>query len=140
VSQENVEIVRRLLDAFTRHAFAGSDAALVALRTLAGVASAATFVGGGLLEGAVFRGRDGAANFVESQAETWDSVAAVPVEVLDLGDTVLVEVHLSAVGRGSGVPVERVTWNVFKLRDGRAAAGTVYTSEEEALKAVGLTE
>jgi len=31
------------------HAFAGSDAALYALRTLAGVASAATFVGGGLL-------------------------------------------------------------------------------------------
>ena len=31
------------------HAFAGSDALLVALRTLAGVGSAATFVGGGLL-------------------------------------------------------------------------------------------
>jgi predicted MFS family arabinose efflux permease len=31
------------------HAFAGGDAALVALRTMAGVASAATFVGGGLL-------------------------------------------------------------------------------------------
>ena len=31
------------------HAFASSDAALYALRTLAGVASAATFVGGGLL-------------------------------------------------------------------------------------------
>ena len=31
------------------HAFAASDAALYALRTLAGVASAATFVGGGLL-------------------------------------------------------------------------------------------
>jgi len=31
------------------HAFAGSDAPLYALRTLAGVASAATFVGGGLL-------------------------------------------------------------------------------------------
>lgn len=135
MSQENVEIVRRLLDAFTRQ-----DAqAAAALWTDDGEWRPA-FVGGGLLEGAVFRGRDGAANFVESQAETWDSVAAVPVEVLDLGDTVLVEVHLSAVGRGSGVPVERVTWNVFKLRDGRAAAGTVYTSEEEALKAVGLTE
>ena len=31
------------------HAFAGSDAPLLALRTLAGLASAATFVGGGLL-------------------------------------------------------------------------------------------
>jgi len=31
------------------HAFAGSDAALYALRTLAGAASAATFIGGGLL-------------------------------------------------------------------------------------------
>ncbi len=31
------------------HAFAGSDALLIALRTLAGIGSAATFVGGGLL-------------------------------------------------------------------------------------------
>jgi ketosteroid isomerase-like protein len=135
MSQENVEIVRRLLDAFTRQ-----DAQAVAALWMDDGEWRPAFVGGGLLEGAVFRGRDGAAKFVELQAETWESVAAVPVDVRDFGDTVLVEVHLSAVGRGSGVPVERVTWNVFELRDGRAAAGTVYTSKEEALQAVGLAE
>jgi len=135
MSQENVEIVRRLLDAFTRQ-----DAqAVVELWTDDGEWRPA-FIGGGLLEGAVFRGRDGATEFVELQAETWESVAAVPVDLRDLGDTVLAEVHLSAVGRGSGAPVERVTWNVFELRDGKAAAGTVYTSKEEALQAVGLKE
>lgn len=135
MSHENVKIVRRLLDAFNRQ-----DARAVAELWTDDGEWRPAFIGGGLLEGAVFRGRDGAAEFVELQTETWESVAAVPVDLLDLGDTVLVEVHLSAVGRGSGIPVERVTWNVFGLRDGKAAAGTVYTSREDALKAVGLAE
>jgi ketosteroid isomerase-like protein len=135
MSQENVEIVRRLLDAFNRR-----DAQAVAKLWTDDGEWRPAFIGGGLLEGSVFRGRDGAAEFVELQTETWESVAAVPADLRDLGDTVLVEVHLSAVGRGSGIPVERVTWNVFELRDGRAAAGTVYASREEALEAMGLAE
>ena len=86
----------------------------------------------------MFRGPEGVAEFVELQSETWESVHAEPVKMRDLGDTVLVEVHLSAVGRGSGVPVDQVTWNVFEVLDGRATSGTAYTSKEKALKAVGL--
>jgi ketosteroid isomerase-like protein len=135
MSQENVEIVRRLLDAFNRQ-----DATGAAELWAADGKWRPAFIGGGLLEGAVFRGPRGAVEFVELQAETWESVVAEPVRMQDLGDTVLVEVHLSAVGRGSGVPVERVTWNVFEVVDGKATSGTVYTSKEQALKAVGLEE
>jgi ketosteroid isomerase-like protein len=78
--------------------------------------------------------------FVELQAETWESVVAEPVTVRDLGDKVLVEVQLSAVGRASGIPVERVTWNVFEIRDGKAATGRVYISKDEALEAVGMAQ
>ena len=49
-------------------------------------------------------------------------------------------VHLSAVGRTSGIPVDRVTWDVFRFRDGKVAIARVYPSKVEALKAVGLEE
>ena len=135
MSQETVEVVRRLLEAFNRR-----DASAAAHLWTADGEWRPAYIGGGLLEGAVFRGPKGAVEFVELQSETWESVVAEPVDVRDLGDTVLVEVHLSAVGRGSRVPVERVTWNVFEVIDGRAASGTVYTSKDQALKAVGLEE
>ena len=86
----------------------------------------------------MFRGRKGISEFVEVQPDTWENVVAEPVDVRDLGAQVLVEVHLRAVGRASGTPVERVTWNVFEFRDGKIASGKVYTSQEEAFKAVGL--
>jgi len=135
MSEENVEVIRRLLEAFNRQ----DSSAVADLWTPYGEWRPA-YIGGGLLEGAVFRGPRGAVEFVQLQAETWESVIAEPVKMQDLGDTVLVEVHLSAVGRGSGVPVDRVTWNVFEVLDGKATSGTVYTSKERALKAVGLEE
>ncbi len=135
MSQENVDVIRRLFEAFNRRDVAG----VVDLWT-SDAEWRPAYIGGGLLEGAVFRGPDGVAEFVESQSQTWESVVAEPMEMQDVGDSVLVEVHLSAVGRGSGVPVERVTWNVFEVLGGRAASGTVYTSKEQALKVVGLEE
>jgi ketosteroid isomerase-like protein len=135
MSQKNVEIVRLLFDVFNRQDAHGADD----LWATDGEWWPA-YIGGGLLEGAVFRGREGLAEFIELQSETWASVLAEPVEMRDLGDRVLVEVHLSAVGRASGIPVDRVTWNIFELRDGKAAIGRVYTTKDEALKALGLSE
>jgi ketosteroid isomerase-like protein len=135
MSRENVEIVRSLFDAFNRR-----DGNAVRELWTADAEWRPAYIGGGLLEGAVFRGDEGMAAFVELQAETWESVIAEAAQTRDLGDTVVVEVHLSAVGRGSGVPVERVTWNVFELRDGKIATGVVCTSEQQALEAVGLAE
>jgi ketosteroid isomerase-like protein len=135
MSEGNVEVVRRLLEAFNL-----KDVQVVAGLWTADCEWRPAYIGGGLLEGAVFRGREGVVDFVELQSETWESVVAEPVEMRDLGDTVLVQMHLSAVGRGSGVPVERVTWNVFELLDGKATTGTVYTTREQALKAVGPAE
>ena len=133
MSQENVEIVRRLLDAFNRQ-----DASAAADLWAVGGEWRPAYIGGGLLEGAVFRGPQGAIDFVELQSQTWERIVAEPVAIRELGDHVLVEVHLQAVGRVSGTPVERVTWNLFHVRGGKLETGSVYTSKEEALKAVGL--
>jgi ketosteroid isomerase-like protein len=135
MSQENVEIVRHLFRAFNRR----DSNAMRDLWTVDAEWRPA-YIGGGVLEGATFRGHEGLIEFVELQAETWKSVVAEPVEVRDLGEQVLVEVRLQAVGRASGTPVERVTWNVFEFCGGKAATGRVYDTEDQALKAVGLED
>ena len=135
MSQENVEIVRRLYTAFNqldtesfRNVWADDAEWRPAL------------IGGGLLEGEVYRGLDDVAEFLKVQEETWESVTADPLAIRDLGENVLAEVRLRAVGRGSGVPVERITWTVFEIREDKIVAGRVYTVREEALEAVGLRE
>jgi ketosteroid isomerase-like protein len=98
------------------------------------------FLGGGLVEGAVFRGHAGMTDFLETQAETWERAVAEPVAIQDLGDHALVEVRLDAVGRASGIPVNRTNWNVLAFRDGKIATVRVYMTKEEALEAAGLSE
>ena len=133
--QGNAEIVRRAFDAFNRR-----DTESVIDLWTADAEFRPAYIGGGLLKRAVFHGHKGLAEFIELQSETWDRVVAEPVEISDLGDQALVEVHLSAVGRTSGIPVDRVTWNVFRFRDGKVAIARVYPSKGEALQAVGLEE
>jgi ketosteroid isomerase-like protein len=130
MSRENVEVVRRALDAFN-----AQDAdALVALWTPDAEWMPA-FIGGGILEGAIYRGHEGIIEFVEIQAETWATVTATPLATRELGDRVLVDIRLDAVGKASGIPVEELTWNVFELSKGLLSRGRVYLTEEEALGA-----
>jgi ketosteroid isomerase-like protein len=98
------------------------------------------FIGGGLVEGSVYRGHEGVAEFVEMQAETWASVAAHPVEIREVDDRVLVEVQLNAIGRASGVAVNRRTWNVFEMRGGEVASGRAFATRAEALEAAGRSK
>ena len=130
---DSEEVIRRVFDAFNR-----LDAEAVCELWTADGEWWPAYIGGGLIEGAVYRGHRGIVEFVTVQAETWESMVADPVKIEDLGDRVLVEVHLHGVGRASGVPVDRTTWNVFQLRDGKLAAGHVYTGRYEASRAAGL--
>jgi len=70
---------------------------------------ATCLVRGGILERAVYRGHEGIADFLKVQEETWETVSATPCAAHAIDDRVLVEVHLVAVGRMSGVRVERTT-------------------------------
>jgi ketosteroid isomerase-like protein len=134
VSQENVELVRNLLVAFS---CGDLDAVLESWGEDAEWRPAV--LGGGLLEGSVYRGHEGVREFFRVQDETWDSITATPLAARDNGELVLVEVQLNAKGRASGAEVDRKTWNVFTVREGKIAAGRVFTSEVEARKAAGLS-
>jgi ketosteroid isomerase-like protein len=130
----NLETVHRLFDTFNR----GDGDAARELWTEDG--EWRPYILGGIVEGAVYRGRHEIVEFISGQAETWERVSATPVEMRDLGDRVLVQVRLDGVGRASGLAVDGVTWNVFKLRDGRVAAGRVYATRADALAALGVSE
>lgn len=135
MSRENVEVIRRLFDAFNRR-----DTARAQELWVTDGEFRPAYTGGGLVEGAVYRGHEGLAEYIALQADTWESMVAIPVELRDLGNRVLVEVRLESVGRGSGVPLDGRTWNVFELHDGRVVDGRVYITKEDALEAVELRD
>jgi ketosteroid isomerase-like protein len=133
MSQENVELIRRLYQGFSEREMRldlwHPDAEL-----------RPALLGGGLVEGAVYRGHEGVSEFVAMQAETWESMTAEPLEIRDLGTVLLVETRLRGIGRASGIELTDVTWNVFQVQGGKVAKWRVFTEKHQALDAVGLSE
>ena len=72
--------------------------------------------------------------------EAWSEWRFVPERFFDAGDRVLVFVHVVAVGRESGVPIDLETAHLWTIRDGRAKSMRVYRDRSEALEAAGLRE
>ena len=54
-----------------------------------------------------YRGTDGIARWLADFAESWERYELRVEQILDGGDKVVSLVRISAVGAGSGVPVER---------------------------------
>ena len=72
---------------------------------------------------------------------TWDEYSLEPIEILDAGeDRVLVVHHERGHGRGSGAPFERRWAVLYTLRAGKFMRIQSFTTREEALEAVGLSE
>jgi ketosteroid isomerase-like protein len=71
---------------------------------------------------------------------TWEDYRQERDEFVDAGDEVIVAVRESGRGKGSGLALERRTFGVWTLRDGRAVRIRFYSTMAEALEAVGLPE
>lgn len=130
----NEDLLRRLYSAFN-----AGDAETVIDLWITDAEWRPAFIGGGLVEGAVYRGHEGLSEFMRMQHETWLSVNARIVEIQDVGERVLVEVALSAIGRSSGILVERTTWNLFEVSGDKVAVGQVYVNREGALAAARIS-
>jgi hypothetical protein len=72
-------------------------------------------------------------------AEAWDSYVYRISEYRDLGDWVLTLTDVRARGRG-GIPVEMRTFELYQARDAKVARYRAFLSEQEALEAAGLSE
>ncbi len=136
MSQENVEIVRRILaanrsgpDNETR------DIALALADSEIQLRSRITAV-----EGAEYLGHDGVRRYYDDMAafRAWHNEAAEIIEVSP--DLVLVDNVFHATGRESGVEVKLRSAIVFVVSDGRVTRCLSYPTRAEALEAAGLSE
>ena len=133
MSQENVEVGSRMIDAFNRRdvgAFVEPTTADFEWFPALGMA----------VEGSSFRGPEGVESYFEALHATWDEVRLVAEEVRDLGESVLWLGRIEGRGRGSGVSVDAPMGAVFDLRGGNVWRARSYLDHGEGLRAAGLTE
>ena len=133
MSQENVEIVRRGLEAFKR----GDLDVMVAEFT-----PDCEYISTGAIPGAagVSRGPDGYKRFVSWLRDEFDDARTEIHELIDAGDQVLVSLTTRGRGKQSGAETSWHFWQVWTLQDSKVVRGQGFTSREEALSAVGLRE
>jgi ketosteroid isomerase-like protein len=133
VSLEDVEIVKRLMDAHDRRDLDGLDG--LTTPDFEWFPAMAVSLGTD-----VYRGRDGIAAYFRDSSEVWEDLRAVDVAFRDLGDRVLVLSRFAGRGRGSGVGVDAPLGIVFDLRGGKVSRIRAYLDHGEALRAAGLSE
>ncbi len=132
MSQENVETVKRLIDAFNkREVDAFAELTTPDFEWTTSMAA---------VEGQIFWGREGIETYFERMKESWDEFLALADEYRDLGDRVLWLGRLEARGRSSGVPVSAPLDILYDLRDGKISRMHSYLDHGEALQAAGLSE
>jgi ketosteroid isomerase-like protein len=130
MSQENVEIARRMSEYFNRgdrEAFRrliAPDAEIIPLRAA--------------LEGTVYRGPSSASDFWADTDESWETLGFDPDEIRDLGDRVLLTGRLRGKGRQTGVEVDSRIGLIVSFDRGKVTRFRTYASVAEALEAAGL--
>ena len=83
----------------------------------------------------VHRGRDATKEFWRQMQEVWSQIRWEPREFTSVGDTVVVDVRIVALGRGSDVPIEEDETDVFWFRAGEVVGLQGFPTREEALRA-----
>jgi ketosteroid isomerase-like protein len=86
----------------------------------------------------VYRGVDGMRRYWESFQEALEEIRFQPGRVADTGRGVLVEMHVTARGRQTGIRVDQELVGIWEMRDGKAHHIRVFPSLDGALEALGL--
>jgi ketosteroid isomerase-like protein len=133
VSQENVQLARRHIDAWNR---GDLDAWVELFHPNCEYISELI----GRMEGSdnVFRGREGVRRFWDEWHSVWDITVEVS-EIRDLGDTVLTIGRNRARGSASGVNLDVPMAYVAEVEGGLTRRLRAYHDPVEALEAVGLS-
>ena len=88
----------------------------------------------------VYRGREGFTRFIADNADVFDDFRAQPEGFVDAGEHVVVRVRLSGTGEASGAATSRTVFHVLTLHGGKIICFRAYSTEPEALEAVGRRE
>jgi ketosteroid isomerase-like protein len=133
MSQENVEAVRRSIEAFNRRDLA---ALLAFADTEVVVAPRITAMEGGDFN----RGHDGVRRWYESLLDVFPDFKLEADEIRSEGDRTIAALRGVGHGVGSDTPIDDRFWQVAEWREGKCVWWRTYGSEADALEAVGLRE
>jgi ketosteroid isomerase-like protein len=129
MSQENVEIVRRGLEAFrdgdVEGALAVGHPEIVSARVDP--------------DGAVFYGHDGLLRLMADWTEGFDEWSYRAEEYVDADDHVVVHIKQWGTGAGSGASVESDNWIVYAVEDGLITRVHIYSERGQAYAAAGIS-
>jgi ketosteroid isomerase-like protein len=135
VSQEDVEIVRRCVEAFRQR----DAATLRSLWSRDGVFTAIFVAAEGRTYSLGLAGA--AAAFLEDIDAEFEDWQPSEEEIIDVGGgRVVLEARISGTGRDSGINVDQRIALVFTLRNGKVARGETYLDPDEALEAARRRE
>ena len=87
-----------------------------------------------------YRGYEGVRRYFQTFAEAMDEIRFHAERVWESGEDLVVELHLSAIGRQTGIPVQQTAFLVWTIRDGKALRARAYPALEPALAGAGLPE
>ena len=134
MSQENVEIVRRVFEAFR----AGDTERVLEMVDPAiewDLSRAATWP-----ERPVYRGYDDVLRFFAEWTGEWDDYEFDLEELLDAGERVVAVIRDGGRSKTAGIKLERRHSEVWTLRDGKVVRIDLFDTKAEALEALELRE
>ena len=134
MSQENVEVVRRFVEALV----SGRDWQPVLADLDDDVEIDDLDIS---LDTQRYRGHDGFRKWIADWSDSWASWRIQDVEVRPAGEDRLIALFVMFVkGQGSGIDLSRHDALVCTLRAGKIAKLVYYNDQQQALKAAGLEE
>jgi ketosteroid isomerase-like protein len=139
MSQENVELVQRLLEMFARReheaVFAFYDPEIEWDASQIGTMGLDDLAG-------VYHGHDGVRTYWRRWLQAWADMEFEVQDVLDAGDEVVALIRNQRQwGRHSGIPVDMPPYGlVFTVRAGRVVRWRNFSNQASPLEAVGLGE
>jgi ketosteroid isomerase-like protein len=133
MSQENLELVRRCVEAWStgdREKLAGYLHPDVVFH------SAITNI-----VGETVAGREAILGLLDRWAEEWSTLRWEVDEYIDAGEGRVVTLHrVIAKGRASGIELDRELGGVWDIQEGLIIREWIYLDRDEALEAAGLRE
>jgi ketosteroid isomerase-like protein len=90
--------------------------------------------------GGHYHGHDGVRQFFRDWLEAFGAYSAHAETFIEAGDKVVVCYRVTGRGKGSGVDVKMLRWNVYGIKDGLVARVEAFATEAEAFEAAGRSE
>jgi ketosteroid isomerase-like protein len=128
----NIDLVRRLFEAFSRRdlegmlALSSPDLEFFPQVTASRVNRTEPYIG-----------HEGMRRYFEDVARVWRELEIIPHDFRDLGDQVLVTGRVYARGKGGYIADSPAQW-LWRVEGGWVIWGRVFTSRSEAFEAAGL--